>query len=291
MRYQHITLIGEGGLARVYSAFDRVRGHKVAIKVLHRNLADQVEQVKRFRREFEVLRSLRDPALPEVYEQGLTPKGEPYFTCQLIAGRSMAEWIEDWKAGKNPWTLAKRVEVARRLCQALRNIHSQGVLHRDIKPENIMLGTEGEVYLLDWGLAASEVADDAADRLTADNTFLGTLRYAAPEQIQGRRSIDNDVFSLGATLYELFTLQPAHPGQEVHEVINSVLMREPVPADQIAPVPLWLSSLLSRMLKKHPTARTRCLHEIEEALEAADRQAVASARRCGPLVSPIGLAS
>lgn len=291
VRYQKITLIGEGGLGRVYRAFDRVLGRYVAIKVLHRELADKPEQAERFNREFEILKSLSHPMLPEVYDQGVTPKGEPYFTCQFLGGRSMAEWIEQWKRGLNTWTLKQKLDIFGKLCRVLRYVQAQGVLHRDIKPENIMMTEDGQVWLLDWGLATLESEQEGRQRLTAENTFLGTLRYAAPEQIQGQRLTDNDVFSLGATVYELFTLRQAHPGEKINEVISAVLMIEPQPADQVAPVPTWLSTLLSNMLKKNPSERVRSLSEIESLVEAADAQPVVNARRCGLLVMPVGLAS
>lgn len=275
----------------MYKAFDRVLGKYVAIKVLHQHLADKPDHVQRFQREFEILQILNDTSLPQVYEQGVTPKGEPYFTCQLLPGRSMAEWIEDWKQDVGTWSLKQKIDVARRLCRVLRHVHSRGVLHRDIKPENIMLNDDGQVWLLDWGLAALEVETAGENRLTAENTFLGTLRYAAPEQIQGQRSTLNDVFGLGATLYELFTLQLAHPGEDINEVICAVLMHDPAPADRVAAVPGWLSNLLQSMLKKNPSERKTSLHEIDHLLETGDAQPTFHTRRCGPLVMPVSLAS
>lgn len=203
----------------------------------------------------------------------------------------MAEWIEDWKSGLNTWTVKQKVEVARALCRVLRHVHSRGVLHRDIKPENIMLNADGKVWLLDWGLAGMEVETEGEKRLTAENTFLGTLRYAAPEQIQGQRSAANDVFSLGATLYEFFTLQHAHPGEDINEIICAVLMRDPEAAERMAPVPVWISNLLQNMLKKNPSERATSLHQIDRLLEMGDSQPVLNPRRCGLLVMPESLAS
>lgn len=291
LRYQQITLIGEGGLGRVYKAFDRVLGKPVAIKVLHRHLADKPDHVQRFKREFEILQSLSHPMLPEVYEQGVTPKGEPYFTCQFLGGRSMGQWIELWKRGLAIWNLKQKLELFGNLCRVLRYVHSQNVLHRDIKPENIMMTEDGQVWLLDWGLAVMDSEQEGQNRLTAENTFLGTLRYAAPEQIQGQRLADNDVFSLGATLYELFTLRQAHPGDKINEVIAAVFMMDPEAADQVAPVPTWISNLLADMLKKNLPERMTSLQEIERLLESAEAHPAVNSRRCGLLVMPASLAS
>ena len=253
-RYHTMDKLGEGGIAVVYRAWDSLNKREVALKVMKSSSAADETTRLRFQREAEILAELDHPCLPKVYEHGVTESGQPYLAMQIL--RQEAREL----------CFREKVETAIKLCDCLEYVHSRGILHRDIKPENIVFGPGARVWLVDWGLAG---AQECELRLTRENTYLGTLRYSSPEQLQGRHSEANDVFSLGCALYEIFTGRMAHQGEQIHEIITAVLNTEPPPAHKVAPVPEAIGRLLSQMLRRDLSGRLVDLDAVRAALEAA----------------------
>jgi serine/threonine protein kinase len=183
-------LIGEGGMGAVFEA-QAPDGRACAVKLLHER-----ESLERFEREVQATSALAHPAIARVFAYGVEA-GQPYLVTELVRGRSLKGMRLDE---------AEVSKLGRTLCSALDHAHGLGVVHRDIKPSNVMLGADGALKLIDFGLALHRDVSD--ETRTRSGVFLGSRNYAAPEQLRGDRSAIGpwtDVFGLGATLYELAT--------------------------------------------------------------------------------------
>lgn len=261
-------------MGSVYRVDDPRLARKVAIKV-HQGNDDQTT-LQRFTLEAQTTGRLEHPSIPPVYEYGEADDGSPYFALKLLEGQTLAELLEKLRQGDpqahSVYDFPARYQIAIKLCEALEYAHLEGVIHRDIKPENILLGRFGEVWLVDWGVAGPPTeenteAQEETDRLTKEPTFMGTLEYAAPEQLAGVYNALSDQYSLGAVLYELFSLKPAHPGKTRLEFLTSVTQATPEPAEKgrmpvQGRVPREVSVLLSKMLSKKPEERFSNLQEV-----------------------------
>lgn len=278
-RFENAELIGEGGMGSVFSVNDPRIGRRVAVKVLRPEGTEKTETLKRFQREAQTTGKLEHPSIPPIYEFGEAEDGRPYFALKYLDGMTLQELIEKLRAGQEEahrdFDFSQRTRIALQLAEALAFAHTHNVIHRDLKPENILLGRYGEVWLLDWGIAGppSEAndADLDPDRLTEEPTFMGTLQFAAPEQIAGVYSPATDQYGLGAVLYEMFSLQPAHPGQSRMELLTAALNDKPQPCERLSHprqgrVPREVSVLIDRMLEKKPEDRYSHLEEVVQEL-------------------------
>jgi serine/threonine protein kinase len=217
-RYELIEKIGQGGMGTVFRVQDRELDRPVALKVLHTRAGDP-EAATRMVREARVLARLEHPSIVPVHDSGVLPDGRFYYTMKLIRGKRLDECVSA------STSLAERLRLFLKICDAMSFAHAHGVLHRDLKPQNIMLGSFGEVLVMDWGIAkelgASETirgertnGDSVQPGLTAHGTVVGTPGYMAPEQARGDVShMDerSDVYALGAILSFLFTGQAPGP--------------------------------------------------------------------------------
>ena len=236
-------------MGRIIATRDESIGREVALKTLHQ--PDRAaatlssDQAERFIREARVQGQLEHPAIVPVYEIGQLPDGAPYFTMKRVRGVSLADAIDRGRRGSadDRESLSRHRLLAdfARLCLAVDFAHQRGVVHRDIKPANVMLGTHGEVYLLDWGVAKTGVGssgateeseardsiepgcDDASGK-TRDGAVLGTPGYMPPEQATGTLlSVDGraDVYALGTILFEILAGEPMHRGSTLGELLRS----------------------------------------------------------------------
>lgn len=209
-RYELLDELGRGGMGVVYRARDRSLDRDVALKILRAEYA-RPDMLERMRREAHVLAMLEHPGVVPIHDLGLSSDGLVYYTMKLVDG----ERLDDFFTGH--LDQRERLRIFERLCEAVSFAHAQGVLHRDLKPSNVMVGSFGEVVVLDWGVA-KRVPDpeleglDAADDtvITQHGTVLGTPGYMSPEQAAAE-SVDerSDIYSLGAMLAE--TLEGAAP--------------------------------------------------------------------------------
>ena len=259
----------------VYRVQDPRLARTVALKMLQSDLPDSL--VARFKNEAQITGKLEHPSIPPVYEYGETGQKVPYFALKLLNGQTLEEVIAKLVEGDSSthekYDFPERMRICIRLCEALQYAHSEGVLHRDIKPENVMLGPFGEVWLLDWGVAgppsAPEGTEEKTGRLTEESTFMGTMSFAAPEQLAGIYSPQSDQYSLGAVFYEFFCLEAAHRGKDRMELMTAVLHETPrSPESYKKPiqgrVPREISNLLKRMLQKKPEDRFASVEDIKE---------------------------
>lgn len=220
--FETVSQLGEGGMGTVYRIRDRRLDREAALKVLKAGQSDQDSYV-RFLREARITARLSHPAIPPVYEAGITPEGFPYLLMKLIKGRTLSDEIRELHGndGLNRKSVRPFIEALIRVGEAISYAHSEGVIHRDLKPENIMMGDFGEVLVMDWGLAKEkeENEDETALKqmnqippsqiqsgMTIAGYVLGTPGYMSPEQARGEE-VDRraDVFALGGILCEILT--------------------------------------------------------------------------------------
>lgn len=224
--FETVSQLAEGGMGKVYRVRDRRLDREAALKVLRPGRTDEDSTV-RFLREARITAQLSHPAIPPVYEAGITPEGCPYLLMKLIQGRTLSDLITEFHSGPVTAAGMRPLLVALlRAAEAVAYAHSQGVIHRDLKPDNIMIGNFGEVLVLDWGLAKEKSSKDEElfhkdpsdshhlrPGLTVKGNILGTASYMAPEQARGE-DIDErvDIFALGAILCEIMTGHPPIEG-------------------------------------------------------------------------------
>ena len=216
-RYAVQRPLGIGGMGEVVLAFDRQIGREVAIKRMR--VAPSESALTRFTREAKIQARLEHPAIVPVHELATDDEGRPFFVMKRLTGTTLADIIAN---GTQP--RQKLLRAFAEVCLAIELAHSRGVVHRDLKPANIMLGDFGEVYVLDWGVARIDEADDTAAALPIDadtapgllateaGAILGTPGYIAPEQLRGE-TVDGraDVYSLGCILFEILAGEPLLP--------------------------------------------------------------------------------
>jgi eukaryotic-like serine/threonine-protein kinase len=199
-RYEVIEELGRGGMGTVYSARDHALGREVAIKI--GNALPSAELQARLTSEAKVLARLEHPGIVPVHDFGILADGRPFYVMKRVQGRTLQACIE------SGLPLADRLRIFERICEAVGFAHAHGILHRDLKPDNVMVGTFGEVMVMDWGVA--RVPDEAPD---ADGTRMGTPGFMAPEQAghAGRADERADVYALGAILSMLVTGDAPQP--------------------------------------------------------------------------------
>jgi len=260
--YEIVAPLGAGGMGEVYRARDTKLKRDVAIKVLPEAFARDLDRMRRFQREAEVLASLNHPNIAHIY--GVEERA---LVMELVEGESP----------KGPLPFEDAWKIALQIADALEYAHDKGVIHRDLKPANVKVTPDGVVKLLDFGLAKafSETPDKgSADPensptvtlgATVAGTILGTAAYMAPEQAKGRR-VDKraDIWAWGVVLYELLTGERLFRGADVADTLAQVLTKEP----DLNKVPVQVRKLLGRCLEKDPKQRLRDIGEAQWLVES-----------------------
>ena len=259
-KYRVLEELGSGGMGTVYLAEDRVLGRKVALKVVGPGAASP-EIAARTLREARIIARLEHPGIVPVHDAGTLPDGRMFYAMKRVDGRRLDEL-----ATETP--LPERLRVFQRICETVAFAHAHGVLHRDLKPENVMVGSFGEVLVLDWGVAKIlELPEEdpprdggpATPAATAEGMVLGTLAYMAPEQAEGladRVGIASDVYALGAILYFLLTLHPPFEGDAALARARGSSGSAPLPANQRTPsTPRPLAAIAAKAMAIDPARR------------------------------------
>lgn len=268
--FQAIRPIGRGGMGVVYEAVQLSLNRRVALKILPAVSAADPRRLKRFQVEAQVAALLHHPHIVPVYVVG--SEGDVhFFAMQLIEGRTLAELITSCRhrveAGEERGLSYKSAaDFGRQAAEALQFAHEQGILHRDIKPSNLLIEDGGWLWVTDFGLA--RIPGNSS--LTRTGDLLGTVRYMSPEQTLGSHSVIDhrtDVYSLGATLFELLTLQPAFAGDDPLELLTRVHSEEVCPLRRLAPaIPRDLETIISKAMSKSPSDRYATARELAEDL-------------------------
>jgi serine/threonine protein kinase len=284
--YEVGALIGAGGMGEVYQAADSRLGRSVAIKLLPAAFAEDAERIARFEREARVLASLNHPNIAAIYgfeESG----GVRFLVMELVPGEALSEKI---KRGAIP--IEEALRIAAQITEALEAAHEKGVVHRDLKPSNINVTPDGNVKVLDFGLAKAFAAGapqsdlPGLPRLTAtdlgERTILGTPAYMSPEQARGQ-SLDRrtDIWSFGCVLYEMLTGRAAFAGVTIPDTVAAVLEREPdetmLPPDTPVPIRRLLRRCLEKDRKRRLDSASAARLEIDDAIEFPGAETLALA--------------
>ena len=274
--YKILDKLGAGGMGEVYRAEDTTLGRAVAIKVLPEAFTEDPERLARFEREAKLLATLNHPHIAQIYSLEEV-NGRKLLVMELVEGQTLAEHIS-----KGPIRLEDSLPIALQIAQALEAAHERGIVHRDLKPANINLTPEGEVKVLDFGLA-KPVSDTASGDSTRSPTLtysptqaevlLGTPAYMSPEQARGQE-VDkrSDIWAFGVVLWEMLTGERLFDGATVSDVLAAVLRAEP--DWQILPdqTPVAIHKLLRRCLTRDPKDRVHAMADARIELDESIRR-------------------
>jgi tetratricopeptide (TPR) repeat protein len=262
-----VRRIGAGAMGAVFLAEDAKLGRQVAIKILGPDILGTGERADRFLREVRAAARLRHPHIVTVHSAG-EQDGLRYMVMEYIPGSSLHEVVADAASRGSQPPAADVLSWGTEIASALRAAHEQGIVHRDVKPSNIRIASDGRAMLLDFGLARE--ASDAT--LTETGSFRGSPQYASPEQVEsGRHAIDarTDVYSLGATLYEVLTGVAPFRGETREQLFHNILTRDPVPPRRLEPsIPRDLETVILATLEKDPERRPQSAAALAADLEA-----------------------
>ena len=258
-RYQIIKLIGEGGMANVYLAYDTILDRNVAVKVLRGDLANDEKFVRRFQREALSASSLSHPNIVEVYDVG-EDNGEYYIVMEYIEGKQLKELLK--KRGK--LTTPEVVDIMLQITDGLSVAHDSYIIHRDIKPQNIMILENGLVKITDFGIAMAL----NSTQLTQTNSVMGSVHYLPPEQASGKGStLKSDIYSMGILMYELLTGSVPFKGENAVEIALKQI-KEPMPSvrEKLPDVPQSVENIIIKATAKNVKNRYNDAREMNEDL-------------------------
>ncbi|KAA0254174.1 MAG: serine/threonine protein kinase [Acidobacteria bacterium] len=278
-RYEVRSVLGTGGSAVVYGAFDRELKRPVALKVLRGERVSEAV-LRRFRREAAVARDAASPRLVRVFDIGQAADSI-FLTMELVEGESLKE-----RLARGRLTLDEALRVFAEVLRGLQVLHALGIVHRDVKPANVLLAADGTVKLADFGLALHLSADES--RATETGGLVGTVEYLSPEQALGRE-LDgrSDLYAAGVLLYEMLTgALPFHRESAIATALARLTEKAPEPRDARPGIPTWLSAVVARLLEADPRRRYGA---AGDALADLERRSAPTARR--RTARPIALAA
>ncbi len=279
-------LIAKGGMATIHKVFDRNIRRHVALKRVDAELGASTPDANQLLvEEAQITGQLDHPNIVPIYDLGIAADSHPQFTMKLVQGETLTRLIRaSGPPGRaSPPFLRKILEVFLKVCDAVSFAHSRGVIHRDLKPDNVMIGSHGQVYVMDWGCAlliGAPASDEApvttkaaASRRAVSGTVLGTAAYMAPEQAKGGiEMIDarTDVYSLGAILYHVLTQKPPHRGKTYVESVLLAQIGDVTPPHKLLPnvdLPEGLAAIAMKAMSPLPGDRYRSVAELRTAVD------------------------
>ncbi len=245
-RYEVLGTLGQGGMGATFHTRDRSTGREVVVKIPSIALIGDPGTYSRYQRELEIARRLEHPRLQNLVASGQLPGGAPYMVLEYHEGRSLREVL----AERAPLPTDEAVALAAQLAETLEHVHEHGVVHRDLKPENLLLTMDGDLIVLDFGIALLQ----GARRLTFHRltSSVGTPDYMAPEQVSGERGdARTDVYAIGAILYEMLTARPPFQGDNALAVMGQRLTSDPRPPRELRPeISPQLDTVVRRALRR-----------------------------------------
>ncbi len=247
-------------MAEVYRATDSVLGRTVAIKVLHPQFARDPSFVARFKQEAQAAANLNHPNIVNIYDWG-QQDDTYYIVMEYVEGKNLKEIIN----AQGPLSPKKTMDIALQAGSALEFAHRNSVIHRDIKPHNIVTTPQGDVKVMDFGIARA----GADSSLTQTGSVLGTAQYISPEQAQGRAvGPQTDIYSLGVVMYEMLTGDPPFTGENPVAVAVKQVNEEPVPPSRINPhIPPALEAVVMKAMAKRPEDRYQSVEDMREDIQ------------------------
>ncbi|MDR3721859.1 MAG: serine/threonine-protein kinase [Candidatus Acidoferrales bacterium] len=268
-RYEILAEAGHGSMGNVYKARDRETGEVVALKLLKPEIASDQSMMERFKNELLFARKITHKNVCRVHEFNRID-GIAYTSMEFVEGDSLRSVLNRF-GGLSP---RKAIDLVGQICSGLKEAHAQGIVHRDLKPENVMIDAQGNVKIMDFGIARSM---EAVTRLTG--SMVGTPAYMAPEQVGGK-AVDyrTDIYSLGLIMYEVFTGAPAFQADNAVAVALKQMREAPVPPHEIEPaVPVSIERAILKCLEKEPPKRFQSVGDLEAALRAPGAPPMAQA--------------
>jgi len=270
--YRVTGKLGTGGMGVVYEGEDLRLSRPVALKFLSQDLAGDPDATRRLQREAQTLAGLNHPNICTVYEVD-NHEGTAFIAMERVDGLNLKLHM-----ARRTLPTAEVVDIAVQVAAALDAAHAAGIVHRDIKPGNILVGSHGQVKVLDFGLARRFMMPDTGEVILAGSTIpgrpMGTANYMAPERIlQLPLDPRSDLFSLGVVIYEMATGRLPFGGSSPSETINNVLDKDPNPLTEYAPDrPRQLEAVVNRLLAKVPERRYQSAGELRVALTSLPRR-------------------
>jgi eukaryotic-like serine/threonine-protein kinase len=272
--YRILNKIGTGGMGAVYLAEHPLIGKRVALKVIHRELASNREVVQRFFQEAKAVNRIGNEHIVEIHDFGQTLEGDHFYIMEYLEGHNLASVLHrDRVVG-----IERALHIGAQIASALAAAHAAGIIHRDLKPDNVMLtmrlGDVDFVKLLDFGLAKVFAGDGPSTVKTAAGVLLGTPQYMSPEACESRQSIDHrtDIYALGILLFQMMTGVLPFDGETMGEVlVKQVTQLPPPPRGYNANIPPSVEQILLRCLAKQPDGRFPTMMALREALLDPER--------------------
>ena len=270
--YRVATLLGIGGMGRVYKGVHPMIGSRVAIKVLSRECTDRQDLVERFFAEAKAVNLIRHENIVNVLDQARLPDGRPYIIMEYLDGAPLAAILEHSQAHQIPLPLGGIARLAVEVLDALQATHAKGIVHRDLKPDNIYVAPSGRPKVLDFGIA--KLTDPGANSSTRTGSLLGTPHYMSPEQASGR-AVDHraDLYAIGVILFECVTGRKLFVADSLFDLLRKHV-EEPAPSPRLFRPDLdpGFESLILCALAKHPDQRFATAQAMSLAVQHATAQ-------------------
>jgi serine/threonine protein kinase len=276
--YEILAPLARGGMGEVYRARDNRLSREVALKMLPDAAAHDADSLARFDRETRAVAALNHPNIMAIHDTG-SFRAIPWAVTELLQGEALAERLRG-----GPIAPEKAVDIAAQIADGLAAAHARGIIHRDIKPDNIFLTHEGRAKILDFGIARIEqpartpgIAGGRSAQ-TSSQFLVGTAGYMSPEQVRGK-PIDarTDIFSLGATFYEMLTGRRAFARETPVETLGAVLRDDPRKHAEADKIPEALKAFVFRSLEKDPADRYQSARDLLLDLRAWQAERISKA--------------
>lgn len=256
-RYRIESLLGQGGMGRVYKAYDKDLDRVVALKVVRHGVMGEVDALKRFKQELVLASKISHRNILRIHDMGEVGDTK-FITMAYVEGQDLYGILRD-----NPKMPLERVlKFATQFAEALAAAHAEGVVHRDLKPQNILVNKDDQIFISDFGLAKS--FEEGAIGMTRTGAFLGTPRYMSPEQVEGKPADQrSDLYAFGLILYEMVTGDVPFTGETTLKVMYQRIQEKPKSPKLVNPsLPNWLVRIIMRCLEKDPADRYQIAYEI-----------------------------
>jgi serine/threonine protein kinase/tetratricopeptide (TPR) repeat protein len=256
-RYRIEALLGQGGMGRVYKAYDKDLDRVVALKVVRQGMMGETDALKRFKQELILASKISHKNILRIHDMG--DVGDTKFiTMAFVEGQDLHGILQD--TPKLP--MERILKFSIQLAEALAAAHAEGVVHRDLKPQNILVNKDDQIFVSDFGLAKS--FEEGAIGMTRTGAFLGTPRYMSPEQVEGKPADQrSDLYAYGLILYEMVTGDVPFTGETTLKVMYQRIQEKPKSPKLVNPeLPNWLVRIIMRCLERDPAARYQSAYEI-----------------------------
>jgi serine/threonine-protein kinase len=264
-QYELTEFLARSGMASIFKAIDHSTGATVALKIPHMQYESDIAFYQRFEREEKIGQRLEHPNVVRVLKP--EKKSRMYLVMEFAEGRSLRAVMKE----RRRLPIDEALRLARQICGALVYLHAHGIVHRDLKPDNVIIGNDGQIKLLDFGIAM----DESARRLTwfGLSAPVGTPDYMAPEQVRGRRGdVRTDIYALGTILYEMITGALPFAAPSGQSMMRAKLNEEPRPPSEIVPdIDPKVEEILLRAIERSPRERYGTAKEMLDDLEDPSR--------------------